>query len=210
MRPALSGAEPRRADFYRDVAFLRGRVPPGHAGKVYPASTGIGALGRGVVLSAVALGGDRDDLVVVPLENPRQTSAYCYCATYGPESPKFARAMAVSWGVRGLIFISGTASITHSETQHAGDALAQTRETLANIAVLISEENLSNHGLRGLGTSLEGLALARVYLRRQADYAGVRAICEKQLAGVPATYVVADVCRDDLLVEIEGIAFSAK
>jgi hypothetical protein len=35
-------------------------------------------------------------------------------------------------------------------------------------------------------------------------------VCQERLGEVPATYVVADVCRPDLLVEIEGIAFSRK
>jgi hypothetical protein len=36
----------------------------------------------------------------------------------------------------------------------------------------------------------------------------VRRVCEERLPGVPITYVVADVCRTNLLVEIEGIAYS--
>jgi hypothetical protein len=52
--------------------------------------------------------------------------------------------------------------------------------------------------------------VARVYVKRPEDYARVRAVCEQRLGTVPATYVVADVCRPDLLVEIEGIAFSRK
>ena len=64
---------------------------------------------------------------------------------------KFSRAMALSCGTYATIFISGTASITDSETRHVGDAAAQTDETLDNIAALISEENLCRHGLPGLG-----------------------------------------------------------
>jgi len=144
----------------------------------------------------------------VPLENPRQTPAYDYSARHSPASPKFSRALALSCGGYATIFISGTASLTSSETQHTGDAAAQTRETLDNIAALISEENLSRHGLPGLGTSLEGLGLVRVYVKRQEDYATVRAVCRKRLGELPAIYAIADVCRPELLVEIEGIAFS--
>ena len=35
-----------------------------------------------------------------------------------------------------------------------------------------------------------------------------RAVCEARLGELPAIYAVADVCRPDLLVEIEAIAFS--
>ena len=135
----------------------------------------------------------------MPLENPRQTSAYDYSARYSPESPQFSRAMALSCGTYATIFISGTASITDSETRHVGDAAAQTDETLDNIAALISEQNLCRHGLPGLGTSLDSLALVRVYIKRQADYAATRAVCQKRLGEVPTIYALADVCRPELL-----------
>jgi enamine deaminase RidA (YjgF/YER057c/UK114 family) len=199
-----------RADVYHDIPFLASYVPASHHGTAYPASTGIGIEGRGVMMSAIALATDRKDIVAIPLENPRQTSAYHYAAHYSPQSPKFSRAMALSCGNYSTIFISGTASIANSETRHPGDVVAQTHETLDNIAALISEENLSQHGLPGLGTSLAGLGLARVYIKRKADYAKTRAACEARLGELPTIYAVADVCRPELLVEIEGIAFSRK
>ena len=118
--------------------------------------------------------------------------------------------MAVSCGNMATIFISGTASITHSETLHIGDAAAQTHETLNNIEALIGEENLGRHGLPGLGTSLDGLGYVRVYIKRQEDYARVRAVCEERLGELPTIYAIADVCRPELLVEIEGMAISYK
>ena len=133
------------------------------------------------MLSAIALVSDRSDIRAVPLENPRQTAAYDYAASYSPQSPKFSRAMVLSCGTYATIFISGTASITHSQTRHPGDAVKQTEETLDNIAALIAEENLALHGLPGLGTSLASLGFARVYIKRPEDYAAVRAVCEKRL-----------------------------
>lgn len=197
-----------RTDAYAGVTFLRGLLPKGHPTEVYPASTGIGTEGRGLELSAVALATDRSDVLAVPLENPRQTAAYRYGARYSPQSPKFSRAMAVTCGPYAMIFISGTASITASETCHVGDAAAQARETLDNIAALIAEENLARHGLPGRGTTLDGIGLARVYIKRKCDYERVRAVCEERLGELPTVYAVADVCRPDLLVEIEGMALS--
>jgi enamine deaminase RidA (YjgF/YER057c/UK114 family) len=199
-----------RSDFFQDIPFLNGRLPDGRPGPVFPASTGIGTEGRGISMSAIALATDRTDIIAVPLENPRQTAAYDYGAHYSPQSPKFSRAMALSCGEYTTIFISGTASITHAETRHIGNAAAQTHETLDNIAALISEENLCRHSLPGMGSTLDGLGLVRVYIKRQEDYARVRAACEERLGELPAIYAVADVCRPDLLVEIEGIAFSRK
>jgi enamine deaminase RidA (YjgF/YER057c/UK114 family) len=199
-----------RTDFYGDISFLKGRLPSHYSGTVCPASTGIGIEGRGISMSAIALVTDRDDIIAMPLENPRQVAAYDYSARYGAKSPKFCRAMALSCGQYTTIFISGTASITASETRHIGDAPAQAGETLENIAALISEDNLNGHGLPGLGTTLEGLGLARVYIKYPEDYPAVRAVCEQRLGELPTIYAVGDVCRPDLLVEIEGIAFASK
>jgi len=203
-----------RDDVYGDIRFLAGRLPEGRgrcrSGPAYPASTGIGTEGRGIMISALALATERSDVAAVPLENPRQASAYDYAASYSPRSPKFSRGMALTCGADAMIFISGTASITSSETQHAGDVVSQTHETLDNIEALISEENLGRHGLPGLGTSLDGLGLIRVYIKRREDYATIRSLCEARLGALPTTYTVADVCRPELLVEIEGIALSRR
>ncbi len=197
-----------RADFYKDIPFLADYQRNTRNGPDFPASTGIGAQGRDLSAYAIALATDRDDVLATPLENPRQTSAFDYARSYSPQSPKFSRAMAVSHGADMTIFISGTASITSSESRHAGDAVAQTHETLGNIEALISEENLARHGLPGFGSTLQGLSQVRVYVKRVDDYPQVLAVCARRLGEVPVLYTVADVCRPELLVEIEGIAFS--
>jgi enamine deaminase RidA (YjgF/YER057c/UK114 family) len=199
-----------RTDFYEDIPFLAGYLPESHRGPVYPASTGIGTEGRALAASAIALATDRADVVATPLENPRQTSAYDYARSYSLQSPKFSRAMAVSFDAENTIFISGTASITHSESRHLGDAAAQTSEALDNIEALISEANLKRHGLPGLGTPLEGLGVARVYVKRQEDYPRIREVWARRIGLVPTTYTIADVCRPELLVEIEAIAFARR
>jgi enamine deaminase RidA (YjgF/YER057c/UK114 family) len=197
-----------RTDFFSDIGLLPGLSAAGSNGPAYPASTGIGTNGRGIAMSAVALVADRNDIGVVPLESPRQTAACDYAAAYGPHSPKFSRAMAVTCGTHATIFISGTASICLSQTLHPSHAVQQAEEPLDNIAALISEENVARHGLSGLGTSLAGLALVRVYIKRPQDYQAVRAVCERRLGTLPAVFAFADICRPDLLVEIEGVAFS--
>lgn len=197
-----------RADVYEGVPFLAERLPGDCDGTVFPASTGIGTTGRSINLSAVALVSEDAEVIAVPLENPRQTSAFAYAKRYSPQAPKFSRGMAVVEGDSTTLFISGTASITHSESRHLGNVSAQADEALENITALISEENLSRHGLPGQGTTLQGLAVARAYVKRPEDYPAVRKVCAERLPGVPVTYVVADVCRSELLVEFEGIAFA--
>ncbi len=197
-----------RSELFSSCSFRANRSLSPTTAPAYPASTGIGSEGRDLTLSCIALASRRRDLQVIPLENPRQISAFDYAPEYSPQSPKFSRAMAVEVGTEAMILISGTASITQSETQHTDDARAQTRETLANIEALISEANLSRHGLPGFGAALHDMAVARVYIKRAEDYATVRAVCASRLGQVPVTYTLADVCRPQLLVEIEGIAFS--
>jgi len=64
--------------------------------------------------------------------------------------------------------------------------------------------------LAAAGATLRDMVLARVYVKRQEDYEKARAICKARLGELPVTYAMADVCRPDLLVEIEGIAFTPR
>ena len=138
------------------------------------------------------------------IENPRQVSAFAYPAEYGPRSPTFTRAATINNGNNEVLFISGTASIVGHATLHHGDVIAQTRETVANLAILIEQANLRHptapYALQDL--------IYRVYVRHAHDYPLVRTTLE-QLVGnaIEAAYLQADVCRTDLLVEIEALAF---
>ena len=105
-------------------------------------------------------------------------------------------------------WVSGTASIVNSETVHIGDVEKQTEQTLDNIENLISRENYASHGWPDAGAKLSDLAKYRVYVKRPKDYQKCREVCERRLGGIPAVYAYAEVCRPDLLVEIEGVAFS--
>jgi enamine deaminase RidA (YjgF/YER057c/UK114 family) len=197
-----------RTDFFRGMRFLTPFTPPGLNGSVYPASTGIGTDGRNVIMGCIGITVDKEGVTILPLENPKQTSSFDYGCEYGLKSPKFARAMAIAGADSATIFVSGTASITDSETKHIGDPGKQTDQTLDNIAALISADNFEGHGIPAMGATLDELALVRVYIKNQEDYAVVREVCEKRLGELPTIYAIGDVCRDDLLVEIEGIAFA--
>ena len=199
-----------RTDFYEGMAFIDERLAEGAKRPVYPASTGIGMSDSDVVMGCIAISTDRDDVVFLPLENPLLTSAFDYGKRYSPASPKFCRAMAVVAGDCATILVSGTASIVASETKFIGDAVGQTGQTLDNIEALISEDNFARSGMAGLGATLDGLAYVRVYIKHREDYEKVRDACEKRLGELPTVYAIADVCRPDLLVEMEGVAFSEK
>ncbi len=199
-----------RADVYDGISFLGKHVPPGVPGTVYPASTGIGASDREVMMGCVALRTDREDVMLLPLENPLQTSAFDYETHHSPKSPKFSRAMAIVGRQTVAVLISGTASIVDSETVHPGDVERQTHQTIDNIEALIARPNFERYGVTGAGATLDDLTLARVYIKRKEDYQRTRAICDARLGELPTIYAVADVCRPDLLVEIEGVAFAPR
>ena len=196
-----------RSDFFYGTRFLEERLPKGVSlGPIYPASTGIGANGVDVAMGCVALKTERNDVVMTPLENPNQTPAFDYSEFYSPKSPKFSRAMTISFNERALTFISGTASIVNEKTVFINDVSGQTNQTLDNIAALIAGSNMEKYGISGFDASLSDLSVARVYVKNPEDYSAVRDICEKRLEGVPIVYTYAAVCRDNLLVEIEGVA----
>jgi chorismate lyase/3-hydroxybenzoate synthase len=137
----------------------------------------------------------------LPIENPRQVSAFAYPQQYGPVSPTFSRAALAGQSGAQWLFISGTASIIGHLTVHAGDVAAQTAETFANIAILLAQAN-SQQPRQPF--TLAGLDY-RVYIRHAADYPAVRAAVLARLGeDSRVVYVQADICRADLLVEIEA------
>lgn len=197
-----------RTDFYRNICFGAPGEEALPAHPIYPASTGIGMAGDGLELSCMAVETTRTDRFLTPLENPQQTPAYVYRAFYSPRSPKFSRAMAFGLGNYVTTWISGTASIVDSESRFPGDVEKQTEQTIENIQRLIAAENFARHGIKGAGATLHDLAKVRVYLKRPEDFEKCKAVCEKRFGPVPTIYATADVCRPELLVEIEGVAFS--
>ncbi|MDR0392483.1 MAG: hypothetical protein LBH59_11285 [Planctomycetaceae bacterium] len=199
-----------RTDFFGEIKFLHEYLTKECKKQVFPASTGIGADDHDVVISAIAVNSLRDDFVVAALENPKQTSAFSYSKVYSPQSPKFARGVAVNLDNWCQIFVSGTASITNSESRYNDNVEKQTKQTLDNIAALIDGANLAKHGIRGFESDLSKLECVRVYVKRPDDFAAINAICQERLQDTPILYTIADVCRPELLVEIEGIAVTCR
>ena len=59
-----------------------------------------------------------------------------------------------------------------------------------------------------LGSSF--LSRLRAYVKRARDIPEVRRLCTRAFGPIPAVFVQADVCRDELLVELEGILVRKK
>ncbi|MDE7356397.1 MAG: PTS cellobiose transporter subunit IIC [Rikenellaceae bacterium] len=178
----------------------------------YPAATGIGAGPCGVVVDFNSMRGG--DVEIVALDNPLQTPAHGYSqeVLVGAEddffaqrtTPKFERGKAVLSAGSMMCYVSGTASIRGEESVAVGDVLAQTATTMENIDCLTSSDNLKRYGaVRPVGRGRYDML--RVYVKRADDMESVR---DYMTARYPDTHMVflhTDVCRDELLVEIEGI-----
>lgn len=140
----------------------------------------------------------------VQIENPRQVSAFHYPRQYGVRSPSFSRARLVRWPRERHLYLSGTASVVGHETLHVDDCTAQLQETIRNIESLLSNTAIARPSLPGLGWA--DLKLLRVYLRHANTLPTVRAALEAQLGSeTPVLYLLGDICRQDLALEIEGI-----
>jgi len=187
----------RQFNLGRQEAFLaRGRNVAGEL----PAACALG-VAQGALQVAFLAG----RIAPRAIENPRQVNAYDYPEDYGPRSPTFSRASLLRLPGEEVLFISGTASIVGYRTLHAGDVLGQTRETLANIEAVILEANRIMPDRWFDPARL----FYRVYVRHGTDLAVVRDELNR-LTGTQAhaLFLQADICRDDLLLEIEATAFS--
>jgi chorismate lyase/3-hydroxybenzoate synthase len=137
------------------------------------------------------------------VENPRQVSAYEYPLIYGPRSPSFARASLRPSISGSHLLIAGTASVVGHVSVHIGDPHKQTLEIMHNLnALLTHTEQL--HGItRG---QWYGQALFKVYIRHPEHVAMIRDILQEQLPShTQVLYLQGDMCRSELLLEVEGI-----
>jgi chorismate lyase/3-hydroxybenzoate synthase len=161
--------------------------------------------------SACAIGSRQPGLLIyllaakhpgVQIENPRQVSAFRYPPQYGPKSPSFSRAVLKQWEGESHLYVSGTASIVGHMSQHPGDPLAQLDETLVNLEALLT------HAGRYLDAPVR-LALLKVYARPELDIAAVQQRLGERLgADLPQVVLLGDICRQDLLLEVEGLGIS--
>lgn len=185
----------RQFNIGRQDAFLEFRR--GATGNV-PAACAIGLAGG--PLSIAFMAGDQP---AVPVENPRQVSAYHYPADYGPRSPTFSRGALVYLPGQEILFISGTASIVGHQTVHPGDVLAQCCEAFTNVSAVVAE---ANRLCRSAGYRPGELSY-RVYVRHASDFLAVQTTLSGLIGRTPEViYVQADICRHDLLLEIEAMA----
>lgn len=176
-----------RADFYACTEWKNG----------YPAATGIGANLGGILVDLDAAVFTRPGCYATPIDNKLQIAAHAYseqvleAAARKKATPKFERAKSMTFDGRRIVYISGTAAIRGEESLVGVGLGRQLHITMENIAQLIGNAKLK---------------MLRVYLKEKSFYEEAHRLLEGYELGIPISYMWADVCRDELLIEIEGIA----
>ncbi len=179
-----------RNEKYGEFGIMPG---PGDRDLLLPASTGIrgdtpsGAAATMDLIAIVGEAGNRPD--VKQLTNTTQLDAFRYGSA-------FSRGALIQEPDVSLIEVSGTAAIDQrGKSQFPGDIRGQINFTIDKIEKLIGKE----------GAGLKDVAAATIFVKRP-EYAGIfwEMARERGLEEFPALCVVADVCRDELLFEIDG------
>lgn len=180
----------------------------------YPSATGIGIENGGCTIEIIALK-EKKEKRIFSITNSLQVDAHSYSTNVlvgksveeveKMTTPKFERGKYMNLGNAGFLFISGTASIIGEQTVYPEDITRQTRTTLENIDHLISVSNLRKcHAKIDSQPTLNNY---RVYLKNESDYEIVKSICNAHFGLKNGIFVKADICRCNLLVEIEANYF---
>ena len=136
-----------------------------------------------------------------PIDNPIQVPAHRYSGkvlAQGSEAvrttPKFERGRLL----RDTVFISGTAAIKGEDSELSTDPVLQTRAAIDVVEHLIEPGNICPGCRRFRFDAL------RVYIKHEEDTDLIARTVRNHWKGVPVHFMVADICRPELLLEIEG------
>jgi chorismate lyase/3-hydroxybenzoate synthase len=184
---------------YREFCVGRARGLGDFDATRLPAATAIGRCDEARVIQVYWLAARCPGM---PVENPRQVSAYRYPRQYGPQPPSFARAM-LPPTARMPLLLSGTAAIVGHGSQHDGELLAQMDETFRNFDALVGAARVRRPELPA---RFDASTRLKVYVRDAHDLPLVeQALSERFGEAVPRIVLHAAICRRELAVEIDGV-----
>jgi len=201
--------EPLAEDLDRYMVFNAGRYDalsewlgsPASFTERIPTATGVGYQAKDLV--CYCLSSDRPG---TPAENPRQRPAYQYSKRFGPLPPCFARATLFRFDDRPTLLVGGTASVRGEETVHIGDVPGQLEETFNNLDELVVASIDDSDG-PPIDDASSRFHEMRVYYVRAEDIPVIREAVAARYPNVERLELMrADICRPQLLVEIEGVA----
>jgi len=161
----------------------------------FPSACALGHAGKGSVVYLLA-----SSNAGVNFENPRQMSAFKYPREYGFRPPSFARATLAEWGDQRQLFLSGTASIVGHKSMYSDSFISQLDMTCQNIDFLLK------HVAEELGERrAPELSILKVYLRDKKHLDAAMSHVYGHFGDtISAVFLQADICRKELLVEIDG------
>jgi chorismate lyase/3-hydroxybenzoate synthase len=181
------------AERYRLFCDGRARGMRSFADMHYPAATAIGRQDGVRLLQVYGLASRHAG---TPVENPRQLSAWRYPRRYGPTAPTFARGMLTATS---QLLISGTAAVVGHVSRHQHDLAAQIDETWANLHSLAGRAGLD-------GPLFAQGSVLKAYLRNPAEGGFLVQTLAARAPSLGGLVVLAgDICRRELLVEIDGV-----
>lgn len=110
----------------------------------------------------------------------------------------FSRGMKIGFPGEKVLYVSGTASINEAgETVHVGDIRGQLKRMLLNVEKLLDSE----------GATFEDVVQSVAFMKSAEDSPVFETLMEERgMRGLPGTVVEADICRSELLCEIEAVA----
>ncbi|MCX7048667.1 MAG: translation initiation inhibitor [Candidatus Sumerlaeota bacterium] len=176
-------------------AFFRTR---GVYDRMVPASTGIGGgnpFGTAIIAQALAVDFKTPQAKVFAVPSPLQ----CPALEYGSS---FSRAVELDFPDHRRLLISGTASINpDGQTAYPEDMAGQVKLTMEVTGAILSSREMS----------WADVTRAIVYVARAGDEAVYYRYCASQgLKDIPEVVTYNDICRSDLLFEIEVDAIRVK
>ncbi len=183
-----------RNKFFLENGFLQNTDSKLQAEQIYlPASTGIE--GKNPSNSAAAMDvfaihrSPGSNIKIRTISGSMQHSPFRYGSA-------FSRAIVVEGPKSKLILISGTASIdAQGKSIYIGDPDGQIRHSLNVVSSLIASE----------GATLKDISETTLFFKQKQDIALYQKIAEQmEIANMPSVKVIADVCRDELLFELDA------
>lgn len=182
----------------RRVFFDRGNISYSDNSNMLPSSTCIGApiqKGEDINMNAYCIKYKSKDVSIKRVYNNMQNEAN---GTTYQFKPTFARGTAITTEDYVEVQISGTASINiHGESMHNNEAYLQIVLTLNNVFSILQQYDMN----------FNNFVQSTCYFNSKEYYLDfVRALDNLKIENFSFTYVIGEVCREELLFEIDGIA----
>jgi enamine deaminase RidA (YjgF/YER057c/UK114 family) len=176
-----------RTSFFRELGITR-----------MPASTGVGGsnlAGTALAARVIAVQPKTQAITIREAGSPLQCEALAYGST-------FSRAMEVADSHQRSLYVSGTASIEPGgKTAHCGNPAMQIEKTMEVVGAILEQSAMG----------LENVTRAIAYFRHGEHAFLWDEYCRaRQLPPLPIIVTQCDICRDDLLFELELDAVRAR